>query len=59
MGWRADQAYEQAQAKAFKEWKASLTWREYALWIWNRWWAFAAGAATSTMIFLTAELLSR
>lgn len=28
MGWRADQAYEDAQRKAFREWKASLTWQK-------------------------------
>lgn len=27
MGWRTDQAYEEARRKDFQEWKASLTWR--------------------------------
>lgn len=59
MGWRADKAYEEAQSKAYREWKASLTWAEYASWIWNRWWPFVAGAATAIMIFLTVEFLTR
>jgi hypothetical protein len=59
MGWRADKAYEEAQAKAYREWKASLTCREYVSWIWDRWWPFVAGATTGIMIFLAVELLTR
>jgi len=59
MGWRADKAYEEAQAKAFKQWKASLSWREYLSWQWRRWWPLAAGAATGLLAFLILELLGR
>lgn len=50
MGWRADRAYEQEQAKAFQEWKASLTWREYLSWQWDRHRHFLAGAASAVVV---------
>lgn len=59
MGWRADQAYEEAQRKAFQEWKASLTRREYWSWMWQRWWPLIAGSACGLFGFLTLEYLSR
>lgn len=43
MGWRADQAYEDANKQAFREWQASLSWREYAAWKWACWRGFLAG----------------
>lgn len=45
MGWRADQAYEEAQKKDFKEWKASLSWAEYWTWESQRWGPFVGGVA--------------
>lgn len=58
MGWRADQAYEDARRKAFREWKASLTWREYISWQWDRWKHFLAGAAAAGSGVLLWRLLS-
>ena len=45
MGWRTDQAYEDAQREDFLRWKASLSWSEYAMWQWARWRWFLAGVA--------------
>jgi len=45
MGWRTDQAYEDAQRQDFREWKASLSWPEYATWQWSQWKWFLAGTA--------------
>lgn len=59
MGWRADKAYEEAQAKAFKEWKASLSWREYWSWQWDRWQYFVLGALPVAVGFLIAEFVLR
>jgi hypothetical protein len=59
VGYRADKAYEEVQAKAFREWKASLTWPEYWSSMWRRWWPFVAGGACGLLGFLTLEYLSR
>lgn len=58
MGWRADQAYEEVQRKAFQEWKASLTWREYLAWQWSRWRYVLAGPATAALGILLMRLLA-
>jgi hypothetical protein len=47
MGWRADKAYEEAEKEAYRKWRASLTWREYLAFQWQRWRHFMAGAATA------------
>lgn len=52
MGWRADQAYEQAQREDFLQWRRSLTWREYLAWETRRHAPFLAGAASMAVIIL-------
>lgn len=49
MGWRADRGYEEAQRKDFLAWRASLTWREYWAWWWNRWRHVLTGAAMAAV----------
>jgi hypothetical protein len=46
MGWRTDQAYEDARKADYREWRASLTWREYLAVLWRRWSPMLAGMAT-------------
>lgn len=59
MGWRTDQAYEDARREDFRKWKAALTWAEYATWQWMRWRWFLAGVAVvavpvgATMLILS------
>lgn len=50
MGWRADQAYEEEERRAFREWKATLSWGEYAAWQWQRWRAFLAGVVAAGIL---------
>jgi hypothetical protein len=57
MGRPADRAYEKAQEKVFQDWRASLTWREYLGWQWQRWRHFLAGAATAAAWCLVVWLL--
>jgi hypothetical protein len=52
MSWRDDQAYEEAQLKAF------LEWREYWSWQWERWRYFLAGASTVWAGILLWQLLA-
>lgn len=57
MGWRADQAYEEAQREDFRRWRASLTWPEYLGWQWNRHRHFLAGAALVGTVMLLWKFL--
>lgn len=57
MGWRADQAYEEAQRKDFQEWKASLSWPEYWSWLFRRWGPFLGGAAVGATLCLALAWL--
>lgn len=50
MGWRADQAYEDAQREGFQKWRASLTWREFFGWEMRRYGPLLAGATATTFI---------
>jgi len=50
MGWGADQGYDELQKQSFREWKDSLTWKEYASWQWRRWRSFFAGMATALIL---------
>lgn len=50
MGWLADKAYEEAQAKAFREWKASLSRQDYLRWQWDRHRHFLGGAVVGVII---------
>lgn len=50
MGWRADNAYEEAQRDGFRRWRKSLTWGEYLGWELRRHGPFLAGAAAATVI---------
>jgi hypothetical protein len=50
MGWRADQAYEEAREKDFREWKASLSLSEYWLWQARRWGPFFGGVAVGAVL---------
>lgn len=58
MGWRADRAYEEAQREDFRTLKASLTWREYLAWQWQRHRHFLGGVATVLGALLIWRLLS-
>lgn len=57
MGWRADQAYEEENRRAFKAWKATLSGREHAMWQWGRWRAFLAGVMTASLVFTGVKWL--
>jgi hypothetical protein len=59
MGWRADEAYEKAQMEDFRQWKASLTWREYLSWQGRRWGPFAAGALSAAVVIIVLKVLLR
>jgi hypothetical protein len=50
MGYRADQAYEDDQRKAFRDWKATLTWREYWSWQLDRHRHFLGGVAAGGVV---------
>ncbi|MCW5712314.1 hypothetical protein [Shinella sp.] len=57
MGWRTDQAYEDEQRREYRDWKASLSWKDYGRWLWRRWGAFLAGVATTGAVIALAALL--
>ena len=57
MGWRTDQAYEDEQKREYRDWKASLSWTDYALWLWRRWGSFLAGVVTTGAVIALAALL--
>jgi hypothetical protein len=47
MGWRTDQAYEDARRADYHQWRASMTWAEYLAVLWRRWSPMVAGMATA------------
>ena len=51
MGYRTDQAYDEAQRADYRAWRASLTRKEYLGHIWRRWAPFAWGFVTVAVIF--------
>jgi hypothetical protein len=54
MGWRTDQAYEDAQKADHARWKASLTWPEYFGAVFRAYSSLLAGAGVAlvgTVIF--------
>lgn len=53
MGWRVDQAYDEAQKKDFREWKASLSWPEYWSWRFRMWGPFICGVIASAALVAT------
>jgi hypothetical protein len=59
MGYRADKAYEEAQQESFRDWKASLTWREYWSWQWDRHRHFLGGAAAGGVVMLVIWWLTK
>lgn len=59
MGWRTDQAYEDAQKADYKAWKASLTWTEYFGVLLRSYGSVLAGAAVGFMIVAIAWLVLR
>lgn len=59
MGWRTDQAYEDAQRAERRAWWSSLTWKERLAWHWRGWWAFYYGGATGLFGVGVVFLLSR
>ena len=50
MGWRTDQAYEDAQKADFAAWKASLTWPQYLGALIRSYRSALAGAAVSLVM---------
>jgi hypothetical protein len=59
MGWRADKAYEEAQAKAFQEWRASLNRMEYFRWQWDRHRHFLSGVVVAGIVALVIWWLTK
>lgn len=58
MGWRTDQANEDAQRADYRAWRASLLWREYPTRQWRRRRAFIAGAVTALAVVGCIRLLT-
>jgi hypothetical protein len=50
MGWRTDQAYEDAQKADHAAWKASLTWPQYFGVLFRSYKSALAGAAVALMV---------
>jgi hypothetical protein len=59
MGWRADKTYEEAQARNFREWRASLTWRAYRSWQWSRHQHFFGGVAAGGIVMVAIWWLTK
>jgi hypothetical protein len=59
MGWRTDQAYEDAQKADRKAWKASLTWTEYFGVLLRSYGSVLAGSAVGLMIVTIAWMVFR
>lgn len=57
MGWRVNQAYDEAQKKEFQEWKASLSWPQYWSWQFQTWGAFLGGVAVGSAFSLVVIYL--
>lgn len=47
---RTTEAYDRESRARYREWKASLTWREYAAYQWRRWNALFAGMAAGAAV---------
>ncbi|RYE38188.1 MAG: hypothetical protein EOP21_12645 [Hyphomicrobiales bacterium] len=57
MGWRTDQAYEDAQKADHIAWKASLTWPQYLAAPFHNYHSALAGGAVAAVIVGTLWLL--
>lgn len=51
MGYRTDQAYEDAQRADYRAWRASLSRKEYAAHLWRSWSPFVFGLVTGAIMF--------
>jgi hypothetical protein len=59
MGWRNDQAYEDAQKADYAAWKASLTWAEYLDVLFRSYKSALAGAGVALIVLGTLWLVIR
>lgn len=56
---RTNANYEAESRARYREWKASLTWREYAVYQWRQWNAMFAGMVTGAAVMGLIWLATR